>query len=53
MPNYYSESLQLGGCARSQARGLLTNNYSTWLIRLSYLGGYTLQEYLDDGFREH
>jgi hypothetical protein len=39
--------------ARSQARGLRTNNYSTWLIRLSYLGGYTLQEYSSDGFREH
>jgi hypothetical protein len=32
--------------------GLLTNHYSTWLIRLSYLGGYTLQEY-SDGYREH
>jgi hypothetical protein len=64
-PNYYSETLQLGvhldyysritsaGFARSQARGLRTNNYSTWLIRLSYLGGYTLQEYSDDDFREH
>jgi hypothetical protein len=30
-----------------------TNNYSTWLIWLSYLGGYTLQEYSDDDFREH
>jgi hypothetical protein len=30
--------------ARSQARGLLTNHYSTWLIQLSYLGGYTLQD---------
>jgi hypothetical protein len=39
--------------ARSQARGLRTNNYSTWLILLSYLEGYTLQEYSDDGFREH
>jgi hypothetical protein len=66
MPNYYLETLQLGGCtqittrkitlagfAHSQARGLRTNNYSTWLIRLSYLGGYTLQEYSGDGFREH
>jgi hypothetical protein len=60
-PNYYLESLQLRGYSkitsacitRSQARGLLTNNYSTWLIWLSYLEGYTLQEYLDDGFREH
>jgi hypothetical protein len=33
--------------------GLRTNNYSTWLIWLSYPGGYTLQEYSDDGFREH
>jgi hypothetical protein len=33
--------------------GLRTNNYSTWLIRLSYLEGYTLQEYSDDGFHEH
>jgi hypothetical protein len=46
-PNYYFGSLQLGGyskitsaCfARSQARGLLTYHYSTWLIQLSYLGG--------------
>jgi hypothetical protein len=66
MPNYYLESLQLGGLhltyysritsacfARSQARGLLTNHYSTWLIRLSYLRGYTLKEYSDDDFREH
>jgi hypothetical protein len=60
-PNYYLESLHLGGylkitsaCfARSQAWGLLTNNYSTWVIRLSFLRGYTLQEYSDDGFREH
>jgi hypothetical protein len=65
-PNYYSESLQLGGLhsnyysritsasfARSQARRIRTNNYSMWLIRLSYLEGYTLQEYSDDGFREH
>jgi hypothetical protein len=37
----------------SQARGLRTNNYSTWLIWISYLEGYTLQEYSDDGFREH
>jgi hypothetical protein len=33
--------------------GLRTNNYSTWLIRLFYLGGYTLREYSDDGFHEH
>jgi hypothetical protein len=39
--------------ARSQARGLRTNNYSMWLIRLSDLEGYTLQEYSDDDFREH
>jgi hypothetical protein len=31
--------------------GARTKNYSTWLIRLSYLEGYTLQEYSDHGFR--
>jgi hypothetical protein len=31
--------------ASSQARGLRTNNYLTWLIWLYYLKGYTLQEY--------
>jgi hypothetical protein len=49
---YYSR-ITSARFARSQARGLLTNNYSMWLIWLSYLGGYTLQEYSDDGFREH
>jgi hypothetical protein len=48
--NYYSR-ITSAGLTRSQARGLRTNNYSTWLIRLSYLGGYMLQEYSDDGFR--
>jgi hypothetical protein len=50
MPNYYSESLQLGGFSNyysmmtpvdfacSQTRGLRTNNYSTWLIWLSISG---------------
>jgi hypothetical protein len=47
--NYFSRTT-LEDFARSQARELYYNNYSTWLIRLSYLGGYTLQEYLDDGF---
>jgi hypothetical protein len=49
---YYSK-ITSACFARSQARGLRTNNYSTWLIRLSYLEGYTLQEYSDDGFHEH
>jgi hypothetical protein len=44
--------ITLAGFAPSQA-GFRTNNYSMWLIWLSYLGGYKLQEYLDDGFREH
>jgi hypothetical protein len=47
MPTYYSESLQLGGYTNIllednfsmlRARGLRTNNYSTWLIRLSFSG---------------
>jgi hypothetical protein len=50
--NYYSR-ITSSGFAPSQARGLRTNNYSMWLIRLSYLEGYMLQEYSDDGFREH
>jgi hypothetical protein len=50
--NYYSR-ITSAGFAHSQARRLCTNNYSTWLIRLSYLEDYTLQEYSDDGFREH
>jgi hypothetical protein len=49
---YYSR-ITSACLARSQARGLHTNNYSTWLIRLSYLVGYTLQVYSNDGFREH
>jgi hypothetical protein len=49
---YYSK-ITSARFARSQAQGLLTNHYSTWLIRLSYLRGYTLQEYSNDGFREH
>jgi hypothetical protein len=50
--NYYSR-ITPTDFACSQARGLRTNDYSTWLIRLSYLEGYTMQEYSDDGFREH
>jgi hypothetical protein len=50
--NYYSRIISTG-FASSQARGLRTNNYPSWLIWLSYLEGYTLQEYSDDGFREH
>jgi hypothetical protein len=41
--NYYSR-ITSAGFAHSQARGLHTN-YSMWLIQLSYLEGYTLQEY--------
>jgi hypothetical protein len=52
LSKYYLR-ITLACFARYQARGLRTNNYLTWLIRLSYLGGYTLQEYSDDGFDEH
>jgi hypothetical protein len=42
--NHYSR-ITPADFASSQARGLCTNNYSTWLIWLSYLKGYTLKEY--------
>jgi hypothetical protein len=65
MPNYYSESLQLGAALKL----LLEDNFSS-LCSLSssgaphqqllevahtalFLGSYTLQEYSDDVFREH
>jgi hypothetical protein len=64
-PNYYSESLQLGAALKL----LLEDNFSRLRSLLSsraphqqlldmahtalFLGSYTLQEYSDDGFREH
>jgi hypothetical protein len=50
--NYYSKD-NFSRLRSLSSSGLRTNNYSTWLIRLFYLGGYMLRKYSNDGFHEH